>query len=131
MPSVKIKSIIPVLDDEGKFWKKYNKHGPEVRKGLGPCWLWTGVTDKDGYGLVDWEGRKQGSHRVSYVLTNGPLPDGQFVMHKCDNPPCGNPAHLGSGTNAENLADMASKGRARGGRRTKDGREPKNRRKGV
>lgn len=52
------------------------------------------------------------AHRVAWSLTNGrEIPDGLCVMHKCDNPPCCNPAHLRLGTVAENNADRARKGR--------------------
>lgn len=41
---------------------------------------------------------------------------GLVVMHICDNPPCFRYDHLRLGTIADNQADMAAKGRARGDR---------------
>lgn len=80
------------------------------------CWLWTGAGDGRGrYGRVmSRPGGALFAHRVSWMLCNGAIPEGMFICHRCDNPPCVNPAHLFLGTQADNLRDMREKGRSRG-----------------
>lgn len=91
-----------------KFWSKVDKSGgPEA------CWPWTGATNELGYGVTQFDGRAALAHRKAWALTNGPIPDDKLVCHRCDSPPCCNPAHHFLGTNADNMADMAAKGRAR------------------
>ncbi len=91
-----------------RFWAKVDKRGPDE------CWPWTGWTNK-GYGRIcaGMRGPYLYSHRVSYELNVGPIPEGLGVLHRCDNPPCCNPSHFFLGTRADNNADMVAKGRNR------------------
>jgi len=87
----------------------------QVKKGDG-CWIWMGSKDKNGYGI--FKGEVGGelfarAHRFSYAFHTGDLLIGMHAMHSCDNPSCVNPAHLSSGTSADNMRDKAQKGRAR------------------
>lgn len=75
------------------------------------CWLWTGSKIVGGYGSIFYEGRSQKAARVLYEITKGPIPDGLYLLHECDNPPCVNPDHLKPGTQAQNMADCDKRGR--------------------
>lgn len=87
------------------------------KAGQNGCWLWTSAKNEAGYGRIRipvdgaW-GKQVYAHRWSYEHHIGPVPEGMFVMHRCDNPPCVNPAHLTVGTPQENTLDMHRKGRA-------------------
>lgn len=84
---------------------------PEPNSG---CWLWLRGVSQEGYGRLRVNGKAQSAHRVSYEEYVGPIPDGLYVCHHCDTPGCINPEHLFVGTNQDNMADRANKGRALG-----------------
>lgn len=91
-----------------RFWKFVLK--PDTEDG---CWTWVGGTTTAGYGIIGAGGRNGASllaHRVSWEIHNGPITDGLFVCHHCDNPSCIRPSHLFLGTQKDNLQDASRKG---------------------
>jgi hypothetical protein len=105
--------VLPLAE---RFWPKVDKNGPVPSHcpELGPCWVWTGATQTGGYGFIGvGSGRCDVTHRVSWVLEHGAIPDGQWVLHRCDNRQCVRPSHLFLGTSQDNVDDMMAKGRRR------------------
>lgn len=111
MKAIKMKKTVAE-----RFWSKV-----DIRD-IDECWVWTRSLKAKGYGqfrVHPAPASPQTASRVAWQLANGPIPDGLFVCHACDNPPCCNPNHLFLGMPIDNTRDMIRKGRARyvGGRR--------------
>lgn len=86
------------------------------------CWEWQGCVNNTGYGSITISQKAYSAHRVVYGLTFPGKIDfqapkdkklKQFILHKCDNRLCCNPAHMDLGNYADNNKDAAQKGRSR------------------
>jgi HNH endonuclease len=102
--------LLPMMYSDrmiARFWAKVDRRGPDE------CWPWT-ASLVGGYGQL-FSGKSSAiptrAHVMSWCLVNGPLPDGHWVLHTCDNPPCCNPRHLYHGTRQNNIDDMMSRNR--------------------
>jgi hypothetical protein len=72
------------------------------------CHVWQGRVSDTGYAMSG----VYKAYRLTWEVANGPIPDGLYVLHTCDNRRCVNPEHLTLGTHADNMEDMRVKGRA-------------------
>lgn len=100
------------------FWSRVAMGAPHE------CWEWQGAKTSAGYGNLSWHGQRVQSHRVAYYLSVGGIAlhtnfkqagvakrYRRFVLHRCDNRLCCNPAHLFLGSMRTNLLDAYQKGR--------------------
>lgn len=92
------------------FWAKVNKESGHWCNGI-QCWFWIAGHLTKGYGYFSNGKRQIGAHVFAYELEIGPVPKDMFVLHRCDNPQCVNPAHLFAGSAKQNMRDMMEKGR--------------------
>jgi len=99
------------LHQSVRFWRYVEK--------TDGCWLWKGGRCPDGYGKfavtaprgVTPKQKHFRAHRISYEMVHGAVPDHLVMRHDCDNPLCVNPAHLRTGTQADNIHDCIARGR--------------------
>lgn len=81
------------------------------------CYLWNRRRDNWGYGKASVRVgeivKTMGAHRLAWMLFNGRIPEGLFVLHHCDTPACVRLSHLFLGTPQDNMTDMKIKGRGK------------------
>lgn len=93
------------MNELERFWSKV-----EIKDETA-CWEWNAARGRTGYGRFRQPNFHEYAHRAAWRLTHGLIPEGQKVLHKCDNPPCVNPTHLYLGTSADNSADILKRNR--------------------
>lgn len=93
---------------ETRFWPKVAKGDDSV------CWEWQGARISKGYGWIKTPIGNRTASRVAAYLSGvlDSLSSPLCVLHRCDNPPCCNPAHLFVGTNTDNVNDRVAKNRS-------------------
>lgn len=96
------------------------------------CWeipgrRWFVNANKKAYPKFQCEGKNWRANRLSYTISNGEIPEGMCVLHKCDNPWCVNPNHLFLGTINDNNQDRENKGRGNSGKKHPYKPKPKTR----
>lgn len=103
-----MKQYTPKKTIEERLWTKVAiTANPDL------CWEWQASLHKNGYGRIKDKRFVSLAHRIAWELTYGKIPDGLWVLHRCDNRKCCNPKHLFLGTHQDNMADMVSKFRGK------------------
>ena len=95
-----------------RFWSYVPvcRHGRSCRR---CCWDWQGHRLPQQYGQLNVDGHSMPAMRLALILAHGaellPLSHGSyprlFALHRCDRPPCVNPAHGFWGTHGDNVRD--------------------------
>lgn len=94
---------------EARIWRRILRN---TSFQSGGCFEWTGMRDKNGYGMISVNGDSRRVPRVvMWLLAEMPLMGELPVLHHCDNPPCWNPEHIYVGTYSENTRDAVRRGR--------------------
>ena len=105
------------LHGEKKTYTKdelLNRMSAKTMKLEDGCWVWTGYV-RNGYGSMSVNVRPAYLHHLSWRLHFGLIPNGKYVLHRCDNRRCWRPDCLFTGTQLDNVEDMWNKGRANPG----------------
>lgn len=85
------------------FWTHFHREGD--------CLVWSKGKTSAGYGEVWVPSLKKVkyTHHVAFYLAHGYWP--RYLLHTCDNPPCGEKSHLVDADHPSNMLDAHAKGR--------------------
>jgi hypothetical protein len=86
-----------------QFWANVDRSG-----GPAACWEWTSSRNWAGYGHFRYDGECRAHRWLLGRLRGSPLVRGENALHKCDNPPCCNPAHLYVGSQSANILEAVA-----------------------
>ena len=95
--------IIITENQVNTFWQKVEITTPIE------CWIYKGAVNGSGYGSITIGSRSDktrqaiGTHRLSYFLDRGEIPNGLVIHHECRNTLCVNPNHLEAVSNSKNV----------------------------
>ena len=94
----------------------------KIKLTINGCWeVISHVPNRNGYIELYRNHKIVRAHRLSYKTFCGPIPQGLYVLHHCDNPPCINPNHLYVGTQTDNMRDCRLRGRMASQKGAKNG----------
>lgn len=121
MTEVKREHLEKLLGDEewiGRFMSRFEEQDGPLDT---PCLVWTGGTDKSGYGRIHVKkyhetgtGRNFFTHRLAYMQQRGYIEPEEYVLHQCHVRLCGNADHHQLGDHNDNMRDLSDSGRVAG-----------------
>ena len=94
-----------------------NRIAKFTRRAESGCLEWTGGLSSSGYAVMQVDYKTRRVTHIVWELANGPVAEGKYMCHSCDDPLCVELDHLFEGTPTENMQDAVRKNRQAKGSR--------------